>query len=155
MCAKEMTLSPQLLGLTILLLLLWVCPPAPLWALKKKSHDFSCFSSAHFELCAVTVYKVNITPPLLGEWLFFFFLTVVKYALSKSSHLNYFKYTSVAFGTLAVLCDHHHYLVPKHFYHCKRNPHNTELCTADRVGCPWSKRTRHGFLDIIREAFLV
>ena len=31
-----MTLSPQLLGLTILLLLVWVCPQAPLWALKKK-----------------------------------------------------------------------------------------------------------------------
>lgn len=38
----------------------------------KKSCDFSGFSSAPFELCAVKVYNLSITPPFWGGWLFFF-----------------------------------------------------------------------------------
>ena len=35
-----MILSPQLLGLIILLLLVWAGPQAPFWSMKKR-HDFS------------------------------------------------------------------------------------------------------------------
>lgn len=50
-----------------------------------------------------------------------------------SHNINYFKVNnSVAFSTLTVLCNHHHFLVLKHFYHPQRLP-NLNMDTFSRT----------------------
>ena len=48
-------------------------------------------------------------------------LCLVKYSKHEINHFNHFKvYSSVAFSTFTVLCNHHPNVVSEHFRHPKR-----------------------------------
>lgn len=63
----------------------------------------------------------------LGPWLFVFFFFLVTALLKYNSHAIKFSHLSVqfsGFGIYALLCNHHHPVIPEHFHHRKETqPH--------------------------------
>lgn len=75
-------------------------------------------SEGHVQYAVMVLEGSGALPPTL-VWRFL----KLWFNSDKICHRSHFKlYNAVAVSTFTELCNHHHYLVPKHLHHPKRTP---------------------------------